>query len=263
MKKILYTAISAMLFSIPAISLADSQRFASITHIDSNYINQGICAYLFKVDNGAGAMGSAFNNLEISLRANDLFGNQISKHTLEAEAFGDSNATRTTFALLETECINDLHEFEITEIMEAQPNGRMLELPRYIFKAENPKLARMSIQSEPGADIIHRNFIGTWVTDKTLCSNPEINDDSQYIIRIAGDTVRLNGWMLTYTESYPGLNAGDNEDFNTPEAFGGMANFFQFSPDYSQTYGRRESGYRLNDGKLYIGEGELEFTSCN
>ncbi len=255
--------IGAILIFLPTISFADNNRYAAISHIDSNFASQGFCAYLFKADNGTGAMGSSFNELELSLRANDVFGQPISSHLLKIEAFGDSNSTRTTFSLLETECIEGLHEFEITNVREKQNNGKQLELPLYLFSAHNPKLARMKIQSEPGADIIHRNFIGTWVTDPVLCAHPQIEDDSQFILKIAGDTVRLNGWMMTYTESFPNLKLADNEDMNTPEAFGGMANFFQFSPDYSQSSGTRESFYRIIDNKLMMGEAGLEFISCN
>lgn len=263
MKYRLYAALSALLLSMPVTLLAETDRYASIAHIDSNFANSGICTYLFKADNGAGAVGSSFNDLTLSLRANDVFGQLISHHTLSIEAFGDSNATRTSIALLETECIEDLHEFEITGISEKQRNGKLLELPLYLFSAKNPKLARMKIKSEPGADIIHQNFIGTWVTDSALCALPQIEDDSQFILKIAGDTVRLDGWMMTYTESFPNLMLADNEDINTPEAFGGMANFFQFSPDYSQSSGTRESLYRIVDNKLIIGEEGLEFISCN
>lgn len=263
MKNLILFALGTALLSMPAISLANNNRYASISHIDSSFLNNGSCSYLFKVDNGAGAMGSAFNDLTLTLRANDVFGQALSNHTLNVEAFGDSNSTRTSIALLETQCIEGIHEFEITNVMEKQKNGKQLELPLYLFSANNPKLARMKIKSEPGADIINRNFIGTWVTDPALCAHPQIEDDSQYILKIAGDTVRLDGWMMTYTESYPNLKLAENEDVNTPDTFGGMATFFQFSPDYSQTSGTRENAYHIIDGKLTIGEGELIFTSCN
>ncbi|GHA00212.1 hypothetical protein GCM10007162_15590 [Ignatzschineria ureiclastica] len=260
MKQLLKIATLTLLASSMSLAFGQTERSARIMPITSDYIGQGYCSYLFKVDNGGS--GSEFKNLKLSLNAKDMFGQIIDQQKLEIEGFGDSNATSTTFGLLETECIDALHEFEIVDAQERQPDGRWLQLPLYLFSVDNPKLPRMTIKTAPGADLIHRNFIGTWVTDKSLCSNPEILDDSQYILTISGDTVRLNGWMFTYTESFPGLNAGDNEDFNTPEAFGGIAEFFQFAPDYSQTYGKRETSYHLNKGKLTINDGDLSFVSC-
>lgn len=264
MNKTIFNVLAIASLSLSAITstaLAESQRYMNISHIDSNYTSPGNCAYLFKAN--VGTIPASFNELELSLRANDLFGQSISQHLLTLEAFGESEATRTTYALLETSCIDGLQEFEVTQIREKQKSGKQLELPLYLLSAQNPKLARMKVQPTPGADIIHRNFIGTWVSDPILCSYPHIEDDSQYILKIAGDTVRLDGWMMTYTESYPNLKLAENEDINTAESFGGMANFFQYSPDYSQSSGTRKNFYRIHEEKLIIGEDGLEFTSCH
>lgn len=239
---------------------ADNQRYADIHHTESHYVNRGMCVYNFTLDNGGGA--STFSDIEITMKALDTFGRLITYGTMSVNAFGDSNATRSTISHLEMECPDqEIHEFEVVGAVELL-DGRKVELPMNIFHAKNPQLARVSIQTAPGTDKINRNFIGTWVTDKRLCSNPEIETDADYIVKISGDTVRIVGWQYIRTETFK-LDDSDMDGFNNNQGFGGWAEFFQFAPDYSQTYGTAESAYRLENGYLTIDDGNLKLLSCN
>ncbi|HFQ2073262.1 TPA: IrmA family protein [Providencia stuartii] len=65
---------------------------------------------------------------------------------ITAEPFGDSSATRATFAGLEIPC-EDVAEFEVVKAVENQ-NDRKVELPLSIFQANNPELAKMSVARE-------------------------------------------------------------------------------------------------------------------
>lgn len=253
------TLCAVLLISLGAIvALADNQRYADINHTAVNYVNHGICSYAFTIDNGGG--DSEFSDMEITIKALDTFGSLIGYETIPVDAFGDSNATRSTESYLEIECPEQsIHEFEVVGAVEIL-GGKKVELPLSIFHAKNPKLAIVSVQTAPGADKIHRNFIGTWVTDKRLCSNPEIDADSDYIVKISGNSVRIMGWMYMRAESF---DLDGDESFNGHDSFGGWAEFFQFAPDYSQTYGTAESSYQLEDGYLTIDGGDLKLLSCN
>lgn len=255
MNKILCVALLASLGS--TIALADNQRSAEINHTAMNYANGGVCSYAFSIDGG----GYEFSDMEITMKALDTFGGLISYGTMSVDAFGDSNATRFAETYLEMECPDqDINEFEVVGVVE-KLGGRKVELPLSIFHAKNPKLARVSVQATPGIDAINRNFIGTWVTDKRLCSKPEIETDSDYIVNISGNKVQIMGWQYARSETFDFLSPEDH--FNTDEGFGGWVEFSQFAPDYSQTYGTAESAYRLENGYLTIDGGNLKLLSCN
>lgn len=51
---------------------------------------------------------------------------------METEAFGDSNATRTTDAFLETECVENVATTEINKATE-ESNGHRVSLPLSVF----------------------------------------------------------------------------------------------------------------------------------
>lgn len=63
------------LLIVSTFSLAEEQqRYASITHTSSNFINQGYCGYSFTLDNGGNHMvldHAEFGALEITLRMKD------------------------------------------------------------------------------------------------------------------------------------------------------------------------------------------------
>ncbi|WP_285715202.1 IrmA family protein [Proteus vulgaris] len=135
------------LLAVSAYSLAEEQqRYASITHTSSNFINQGYCGYSFTLDNGGNHMvldHAEFGALELTLRMKDGKGKVLGDTVLEVEPFGDSSATRATFTGLEILC-EDVAEFEVVKAVEDQ-NGRKVELPLSIFEANNPELAKMSV----------------------------------------------------------------------------------------------------------------------
>lgn len=135
------------LLAISAYSLAEEQqRYASITHTSSNFINQGYCGYSFILDNGGSHMvldHAEFGALEITLRMKDEQGKVLGDTVLEVESFGDSSATRASFTGLEIPC-EDVAEFEVVKVVEDQ-NGRKVELPLSIFEANNPELAKVSV----------------------------------------------------------------------------------------------------------------------
>ncbi|WP_042844898.1 IrmA family protein [Providencia rettgeri] len=135
------------LLAVSTFSLAEEQqRYASITHTSSNFINQGYCGYSFTLDNGGNHMvldHAEFGALEITLRMKDGQGKVLGDTVLEVEPFGDSSATRATFAGLEIPC-EDVAEFQVIKAVEEQ-NGHKVELPLSTFQANNPKLAKMSV----------------------------------------------------------------------------------------------------------------------
>ncbi len=55
---------------------------------------------------------------------------------METEAFGDSNATRTTDAFLETECVENVATTEIIKATE-ESNGHRVSLPLSVFNPQD------------------------------------------------------------------------------------------------------------------------------
>lgn len=55
---------------------------------------------------------------------------------METEAFGDSNATRTTDAFLETECVENVATTEIIKATE-ESNGHRVSLPLSVFDPQD------------------------------------------------------------------------------------------------------------------------------
>lgn len=146
MKKI-KSILAIGLLAVSAFSLAEEQqRYASIMHTSSNFINQGYCGYSFTLDNGGNHMvldHAEFGALELTLRMKDEQGEVLGDTKLEVEPFGDSSATRASFTGLEIPC-EDVAEFQVIKAVEDQ-NGHKVELPLSIFQANNPKLAKMSV----------------------------------------------------------------------------------------------------------------------
>lgn len=79
---------------------AQDQRYISIRNTDTIWLPGNICAYQFRLDNGGNDEG--FGPLTITLQLKDKYGQTLVTRKMETEAFGDSNATRTTDAFLET-----------------------------------------------------------------------------------------------------------------------------------------------------------------
>lgn len=141
--------VTASMLTLSTFAIAEEQRYASITHTSSNFINQGYCGYSFTLDNGGSHMvldHAEFGALELTLRMKDGQGKVLGDTVLEVEPFGDSSATRATFAGLEIPC-EDVAEFEVVKAVEDQ-NGRKVELPLSLFEANNPELAKMSVVGE-------------------------------------------------------------------------------------------------------------------
>ncbi|CAA0091468.1 protein of unknown function [Escherichia coli] len=59
---------------------------------------------------------------------------------METEAFGDSNATRTTDAFLETECVENVATTEIIKATE-ESNYHRVSLPLSVFNPGLPSTA--------------------------------------------------------------------------------------------------------------------------
>ncbi len=148
MKKINILFVLSMLV-LGSFTYANEQRYASITHTSSNFINRGYCGYSFTLDNGGNQMvldHAEFGALEITLRMKDGQGKVLGDTILEVEPFGDSSATRVTFAGLEIPC-EDVAVFEVVKAVENQ-NGYKVELSLSTFQANNLELAKMSISGK-------------------------------------------------------------------------------------------------------------------
>ncbi|HCD1094155.1 IrmA family protein [Providencia rettgeri] len=148
MKKINILFVLSMLV-LGSFAYANEQRYASITHTSSNFINRGYCGYSFTLDNGGNHMvldHAEFGALEITLRMKNGQGKVLGDMILEVELFGDSSATRATFAGLEIPC-EDVAVFEVIKAVENQ-NGHKVELPLSTFQANNLELAKMSISGK-------------------------------------------------------------------------------------------------------------------
>ncbi|HDY0333579.1 IrmA family protein, partial [Escherichia coli] len=73
---------------------AQDQRYISIRNTDTIWLPGNICAYQFRLDNGGNDEG--FGPLTITLQLKDKYAQTLVTRKMETEAFGDSNATRTT-----------------------------------------------------------------------------------------------------------------------------------------------------------------------
>ena len=138
--------IAAGILALSTSAIAEEQRYASITHTSSNFINRGYCGYSFTLDNGGNHMvldHAEFGALELTLRIKDKQGKVLGDEVMEVEPFGDTSASRATFTGLEIPC-EDIAEFQVIKVVENQ-NGRKVELPLSIFEANNPELAKVSV----------------------------------------------------------------------------------------------------------------------
>lgn len=113
---------------------AQDQRYISIRNTDTIWLPGNICAYQFRLDNGGNDEG--FGPLTITLQLKDKYGQTLVTRKMETEAFGDSNATRTTDAFLETECVENVATTEIIKVTE-ESNGHRVSLPLSVFEPQD------------------------------------------------------------------------------------------------------------------------------
>lgn len=126
---------------------AEETRYASITHTNVNYINQGYCSYSFILDNGGNHMMSdnaGFGPLELTLRMKDKDGKVLGDEIMKIEPFGDIGALRSMSSYLETECA-DIGDFQLIKAVEDQ-NGKKVEISVGLFEPMSPELAKVSIK---------------------------------------------------------------------------------------------------------------------
>ena len=103
---------------------AQDQRYISIRNTDTIWLPGNICAYQFRLDNGGNDEG--FGPLTITLQLKDKYGQTLVTRKMETEAFGDSNATRTTDAFLETECVENVATTNGTYVLSRLSGAAML-----------------------------------------------------------------------------------------------------------------------------------------
>lgn len=113
---------------------AQDQRYISIRNTDTIWLPGNICAYQFRLDNGGN--GEGFGPLTITLQLKDKYGQTLVTRKMETDAFGDSNATRTTDAFLETECVENVATTEIIKATE-ESNGHRVSLPLSVFDPQD------------------------------------------------------------------------------------------------------------------------------
>ncbi|STI02756.1 Uncharacterised protein [Escherichia coli] len=127
-----YRLHSGLTWSAPL--RAQDQRYISIRNTDTIWLPGNICAYQFRLDNGGNDEG--FGPLTITLQLKDKYGQTLVTRKMETEAFGDSNATRTTDAFLETECVENVATTEIIKATE-ESNDHRVSLPLSVFNPQD------------------------------------------------------------------------------------------------------------------------------
>lgn len=108
---------------------AQDQRYIGIRNTDTIWLPGNICAYQFRLDNGGN--GEGFGPHHHSATQRQIW-SDAGDQKMETEAFGDSNATRTTDAFLETECVENVATTEIIKATE-ESNGHRVSLPLSVF----------------------------------------------------------------------------------------------------------------------------------
>lgn len=92
-----------------------------------------ICAYQFRLDNGGNDEGFGPHHHSATQRQ---IWSDAGDQKMETEAFGDSNATRTTDAFMETECVENVATTEIIKATE-ESNGHRVSLPLSVFDPQD------------------------------------------------------------------------------------------------------------------------------
>lgn len=111
---------------------AQDQRYISIRNTDTIWLPGNICAYQFRLDNGGNDEG--FGPHHHSATQRQIWSDAGDQKNGNG-SFGDSNATRTTDAFLETECVENVATTEIIKATE-ESNGHRVSLPLSVF---NPR----------------------------------------------------------------------------------------------------------------------------
>lgn len=127
-----FAVLATMLLSLTSIAaaFAEDQRYIIIRNTDSVWVPGGICALQFRLGNGGGAQG--FNKLAVTMRVKDKQGNILEEGVMDVEPFGDSDATRSQHAFLETSCNDEASSIEIVNATE-ETDGKEINLPLSTF----------------------------------------------------------------------------------------------------------------------------------
>lgn len=123
-------AIIALAVSGISSASAEEQRYISIRNTDSVWVSGGICSLQFRLDNGGSGQG--FNKLAVTMRVKDNKGGTLEEGVMDVEPFGDSDATRSQNAYLETICNDDATSVEVVKATEIE-NGKEVSLPLTVF----------------------------------------------------------------------------------------------------------------------------------
>lgn len=112
---------------------AEEQRYISIRNTDSVWVPGGVCSLQFRLDNGGSGQG--FNKLAVTMRVKDNKGDILEEGVMDVEPFGDSDATRSQNAYLETTCNDDASSIEVVKATE-MINGKEFSLPSSVFDTQ-------------------------------------------------------------------------------------------------------------------------------
>lgn len=126
-------AVIAMSVSCISSAYAEEQRYISIRNTDSVWLPGGICSIQFRLDNGGSGRG--FNKLAVTMRVKDNKGDILEEGVMDVEPFGDSDATRSQNAYLETTCNDDDYSIEVVKATEMK-NGKEVSLPLSVFDTQ-------------------------------------------------------------------------------------------------------------------------------
>ncbi|MGP2540202.1 IrmA family protein [Pantoea agglomerans] len=129
------TILAVIALSISGISsaYAEEQRYISIRNTDSVWVPGGICSLQFRLDNGGSGQG--FNKLAVTMRVKDNKGDILEEGIMDVEPFGDSDATRSQNAYLETTCNDNASSVEVVKATE-MINGKEFSLPLSVFDTQ-------------------------------------------------------------------------------------------------------------------------------
>jgi len=137
--------VAALLLAITCISAAsaEEQRYISIRNTDSVWVPGGVCSLQFRLDNGGSGQG--FNKLAVTMQVKDNKGGTIEEGVMDVKPFGDSDATRSQNAYLETSCNDDATSIEVVKATEME-NGKEVSLPLSVFDTQYYKPLTVSVK---------------------------------------------------------------------------------------------------------------------
>ncbi|NQS85445.1 hypothetical protein HO175_08800 [Pantoea allii] len=135
-------AIIALAVSGISSASEEEQRYISIRNTDSVWVSGGICSLQFRLDNGGSGQG--FNKLAVTMRVKDNKGGTLEEGVMTVEPFGNSDATRSQNAYLETTCNDDATSVEVVKATEID-NGKEVSLPLSVFDTQYYKPLTVSV----------------------------------------------------------------------------------------------------------------------